>query len=104
MKKIIFTCFIFFILSCKNNREIELTKQGNDIINRVYEYKEKNNNQLPISLADLGIVVKDESNPPVYYEKKDSIHFLVWFGTILGESKIYYSDSKKWENKYREMK
>ncbi|MBK8485174.1 MAG: hypothetical protein IPO86_05425 [Saprospiraceae bacterium] len=78
-------------------------QQGNEFIEKIEKYK-KDNNKLPTSLSAIGIAIKNESDPPIYYERKDSIHYTVSFGTTLGESKIYYSDSKKWEDRYREMK
>lgn len=35
--------------------------------------------------------------------KMDSLHYTLSFGAKLGESKIYYSDSKKWEGRNREI-
>jgi len=93
--------FIYFISSC-NSRESRLKKQGNEIVKKIEYYKEKNN-RLPNSLSEIGIQVIDESNPPLYYDKRDSINYTVSFGTSLGESMFYYSDSKKWEDRYRKM-
>jgi type II secretory pathway pseudopilin PulG len=93
----------FCLLGCKESRENALMHQGIEFVEKIEQYK-KDNNRLPITLSDIGITVKSESDPPIYYEKRDSIHYTVSFGTILGESKIYYSDSKKWEDRYREMK
>jgi type II secretory pathway pseudopilin PulG len=78
-------------------------QQGNEFVKKIEQYK-KDNNRLPVSLSDIGITVKSESDPPIYYDKRDSIHYTIFFGTTLGESKIYYSDSKKWEDRYRAMK
>ena len=32
------------------------------------------------------------------YEKTDSTHFDLWFGTVLGESVIYSSETNKWKD------
>lgn len=93
----------FCLLGCKSRRENTLMHQGNEFVEKIEQYK-KDNNRLPVSLSDIGITVKSEYEPPIYYEKRDSIHYTISFGTTLGESKIYYSDSKKWEDRYREMK
>jgi hypothetical protein len=37
----------------------------------------------------------------LFYSKWDSVNYLVWYGTDLGESMTYYSDSKKWEERQR---
>jgi hypothetical protein len=48
-------------------------------------------------LEDVGL--KEELGvDALYYQKKDSINYILSFGTILGESKIYYSDTKTWED------
>jgi type II secretory pathway pseudopilin PulG len=95
--------FLLCLVGCKSNRESSLMQQGNEFVEKIEKYK-KDNNKLPLSLSDIGVTVQSESDPSIYYEKKDSTHYTVSFGTTLGESKIYYSDSKKWEDRYREMK
>jgi hypothetical protein len=34
---------------------------------------------------------------PVYYYKKDSISYIIWFGENLGDSYAYNSDIKEWK-------
>jgi hypothetical protein len=94
-------CFWFFYL--RNLREKNLIEEGNLIIRRIEIYQSVNE-QLPNSLSDLGITEKDESDPPLYYERRDSLHFTLSFGISMDEFKIYYSDNKQWETSYREMK
>ena len=106
MKKLVYHINVFiliFFLSTCDNKEKMLIEMGNDFVNKIELYK-KSTGRLPSTLAEVGIVIKDEANPPVYYERKDSSHFIIWFGTTLGESKIFYSDSRRWEDFYREMK
>jgi hypothetical protein len=86
-----------FFTSC-NDRERRLIKKGNDLVNKVELYK-KNKGKLPASLSDLGI--KETEEGPLYYQKRDSLGYKIWFGTSLGESETYYSDSKKWEDHQR---
>ncbi|CAN5136712.1 hypothetical protein BH09BAC1_BH09BAC1_01100 [soil metagenome] len=38
----------------------------------------------------------DESGP-IYYQKEDSNSYIVYYGTSLGESKIYDSNTKSWQ-------
>lgn len=78
-------------------------REGNVIIKKIELYKQQNR-QLPNSLSDLGISEKDESDPPLYYERRDSTHYTLSFNISMDDSKFYYSDSKKWEDNYREMK
>jgi len=83
----------FFIF--RTNYETRLIKEGDKVIKKIEQFRSLNN-RLPESLTDIGIIVKDEGDPPFYYQKKDSVHYTISFGTILGESKVYHSDSKKW--------
>ena len=94
---------LLVICGCNFNREEQLIKKGNALIKKIEQYK-KVNNKLPPSLLEIGVIVKDEADPPFYYEIRDSINYTVSFGTTLGESKIYYSDSKEWEDFYRVIK
>ena len=94
-------CFWFFYL--RTAGEKKLFREGNDIVNRIEDFK-KEHHRLPYSLTEIGIKVIDEANPELHYDMRDSIHYTVFFGTSLGESEYYYSDSKKWEDRYRDMK
>ena len=80
-----------------------LIENGNLVVEKIESYR-KSNNRLPNSLSALGIVLSDEGSQPFYYERRDNSNYIVYFGTTLGESKIYFSDSKKWENFNRQMK
>ena len=46
-------------------------------------------------MEELGIK-EEEGVDALYYQKRDSNNYILWFGTTLGESVIYYSDSKTW--------
>jgi hypothetical protein len=109
MKKVLLIFGIIFIIFCsylfylKNYRDSRLINEGNEIVIKVEDYRSKYN-RLPSSLNEIGIVEKEGVNA-LYYSIKDSLseNYIIWFGTSLGESKIYYSDTKQWENGYREM-
>lgn len=94
-------CFWFFYL--KDKREKELISKGNDLIERIEKYKTVNH-KLPNSLLDVGIKEDENTETQFSYEKKDNTHYFIWLGISAEESKFYYSDSRKWENVYREMK
>ncbi|CAM1371628.1 conserved hypothetical protein [Tenacibaculum litopenaei] len=82
--------FIIYLLIDKNNLESE----GNAIISKIEIFK-ISNNRLPNSMSELGI--KEEMMDLFYYEKNDITNsYLVWYGTILGESVTYDSTTKKW--------
>ena len=85
--------FIYYSCSDYESRMID---GGNAIVERIESYIDSVGTT-PESLSDIGIVIVDESNPPYYYDT-------LYFGTVLGESKTYYSDSKKWEDFYRPIK
>lgn len=103
MKKIIVIYLIVLLLvsfsSCRNSDK-SLIKQGNKLVEKVEEYK-KDTGKLPSELKDLGI--KETMEGPLFYEKKDSINYIIWFGTTLGESMIYYSDTKEWDYRLRDV-
>ena len=82
----------------RDTKADNLIRQGNELVKKIETYK-KENGRLPNSMSDVGIDEKEDS--PLHYEKKDSVNYIISFGTSLGESKIYYSDSKKWEEFYR---
>lgn len=88
-----------FFTSCfrsERNKEV-----GNTLVKAIEEYREKNDS-LPNSLQEIGQSEMID-NVLFCYEKVDSANYMVWFGTTLGEGIYYYSDTKKWENRLREM-
>lgn len=103
MKKIvvliIITCCIASYILFRGYADCNLIRKGNEIILRIesFQFKEK---RLPNSLAEIGIEGEDE----LFYNKYDSVHYMIWYGTSLGESVTYYSDSKKWETGERGFK
>lgn len=103
MKKKLLIIFFFFLafiftLCFSDQEEVTLLMKGDDIIKRINDFKSKKG-YLPLSLEDIG--VKDTEEGPIFYELLDSLNYSVHFGTSLGESKIYYSDSQKWEDRLR---
>lgn len=94
---LMFVIAMLLDISCNSRRE-SLSKQGNIIINKVETYK-KRNGIPPSHLSQLGINEKEEG--PFYYERLDSLRYIIWYGNSLGESITYHSDTKKWENSDR---
>ena len=88
---------IYGILSC-DNIESGMVKRGNEIVKKIENYRDVYGD-LPDSLREVGV-----KEGPVYYWKVDSVNYILWFGTYLGESVIYYSDSKRWEKELRGFK
>lgn len=81
-----------------NRREDSLIKQGQVVIDKVEKYK-TTNGYYPNALDDVGIKSTEEG--PLFYERKDSFGYILYFGTSLGESKVYYPDTRTWEVGFR---
>ena len=67
---------------------------GEEVIERVERYRQQHGN-LPESLHESGM--EERLDGPVYYTRRDSERYEVWFGTTLGESITYRSDREVWE-------
>jgi len=80
------------LLGC-TSRETRLRDAGNEIVHKVEAYK-ISKGRLPSSLSVIGIPEQEEG--PIYYQRVDSINYVVWFGTAVGESVTYSSTTKKW--------
>src|SRR5579872_968678 len=65
---------------------------SNAVISKIEEFK-RVNGRLPNSLSETG-VEQDESCP--CYCKTSNSSYVVWYGTTLGESHTYDSETKKW--------
>lgn len=91
--------FIGLFVSC--NFVEQNISTGNTLVKKIEEYKNENDT-LPISLVELD---QDEIIDGVLfcYEKIDSINYIVWFSTALGEGIYYYSDTRKWEDRLRSV-
>jgi hypothetical protein len=64
-----------------------------EIVKRVETFRHQHD-RLPGSLGDIGMQ-PDESGP-AYYERKDDQHYVVWYGTTLGHSIVYHSETRRW--------
>lgn len=111
MKKIILQLIIPFCLLIlfflwyyflRPYREKKLEAEANDIIIKIEQYAQLNDT-LPSNLLVLGINDTNDSFP-FYYETFDCNNYILSYGLSIDESKTYYSDSKKWEYGYREIK
>ena len=70
-------------------------KRGDELINKIELYR-KQYNMLPEDISELG--VKESMSDGPYYEKQDSMHYVVFFTIGFDESKVYSSETKKWGN------
>lgn len=96
MKTNLFNLITLFLL-CGCSYESEMIDKGNSIVQQIESYRDSIGT-IPMSLSDIGITIIDESNPPYYYQRIDSVHYTLSFSNGVGESKIYYSDTQKWED------
>jgi hypothetical protein len=65
---------------------------SNRAISKIEEFR-KAKGRLPDSLSEAG--VQDVESCPCYCKTGDG-SYLVWYGTTLGESDTYDSETKKW--------
>ena len=88
---VVITSFFYF----RNRGDRILIERGNEIVQQIEDFNHKEG-RLPSSLNEMGIQ-EDE----IFYNKWDSVNYMVWYGTSLGESMTYYSDTKTWEDRQR---
>jgi hypothetical protein len=121
-KLIVLSLLLVSFNSCS---DIEKNKKtGNTIIEKIELYK-KTNGYPPDWLQSIGYEEYDflglhgDSNSYITdtttsgtsvikvngeifcYRRIDSVNYMVWFGTTLGEGIYYYSDSQQWEERLR---
>ena len=85
----VLTFTIAFTSGC---RESSKREASNSAISKIEEFK-RAKGRLPDSLSEAGI--RDGENCPCYCKTgRDS--YLVWYGTTLGESDTYDSETQKW--------
>ncbi len=78
--------------------------EGGRIAKRVELFK-NTHGTLPNSLEEIG-VQQNEGADALYYlrqDRTDGANYMIWFGTNLGESMTYFSDTQQWEDRYRTM-
>ena len=80
--------------SCER-RTTKLRREGDSLIHLIDQYQLQTG-KLPASLTALG--VPEIEAGPLYYQRKDTVTYEVWFGTSLGESQTYSSRTRKWGN------
>lgn len=91
---VIFIIFSLFI-SMRYIENNDYKKKGMKLIIQIEKYK-KLNNHLPNSISDLDILESMDEGP--YYEKEDSINYIVFFNIGFDNTKKYYSRTKQWED------
>lgn len=93
--------FLIWYMIIRPYRENKLEVEGNEIIGKIECYI-KQNGTPPDSLLEVGINDCDVFFP-FYYQKIGCCNYILSFSITIDESKIFYSDSDRWEYGYREM-
>ena len=91
----VFGCLVCFVFFAPDRvvywREI---RKGDELVERVEGFRAKRG-RLP-SAEEL--LIDDEYSMRFWYLKCDDAHYIVGFGTTLGESMSYGSERRKWES------
>lgn len=64
-----------------------------ELVKYVEGYKQ-GNKRLPVSLGEWGL--EDVEDAVAYDEKTSDSTYIIWYGTSLGSSMVYRSETKKW--------
>ena len=80
----------------KEDRDYE--KRGKDLIDKIEAFRQKQN-RLPNIVAELGL--EEPMNDGPYYEKRDSVNYIVFFNIGFDNAKIYYSEFNLWKDERR---
>lgn len=98
MRTIGFLTIVFFLLfigvSGCCDRLCQRERYAQDLVNQVEEYK-KENKRLPVSAGELGL--EEEEDAMAFYEQTTDSTYTIWYGTSLGSSKVYRSETKGWQ-------
>ena len=70
-------------------------RKGDRLVSAIEAYR-RQNGRLPESTTKL--VGRFSDDGQFYYEKCSDSDYVVWFGTTLGESMTYSSDTRLWED------
>lgn len=72
----------------------EYKKRGTYLIDKIETFRQSEH-RLPNSFEELGLEEPMSVGP--YYEKIDSVNYVVFFAIGFDETLIYYSDKKEWK-------
>lgn len=82
------------VLFIQNNEKNNYQKCGAFLIDKIETFRQTEN-RLPNSVEELGLEEPMNSGP--YYERKDSVNYVIFFTIGFDEMLIYYSDKKEWK-------
>ena len=87
----------FYIFYLRDYRDNRIKKEAIILLSELEEYKTKNG-KYPTSLESAGLFSPTNGKDELFYNlSKDSLNYMISYGDGLGESMVYYSDTKKWE-------
>jgi hypothetical protein len=68
-------------------------KQGSQMAEDIESLRQRHG-ALPSALRGIGVSDRDQDR--FFYQRCDANHYILWFGTMLGESMIYDSGTQRW--------
>jgi hypothetical protein len=84
--------FVFAPDEIAYRREIH---QGNGLVLNIEKFR-REQGRLPGSVEELAIT--DADTLRLFYAKCSESRYIVWFGTTLGESMTYTSETRRWHD------
>jgi len=90
---------IFFAVwySLQKQEGSDYQREGRSLIDKIETFRQTEH-RLPNSVKELGL--EEPMNNGPYYEKKDSINYIVFFAVGFDETYIYYSDKNEWKKEH----
>lgn len=92
---IILVIILSFITYMQIRETIRYKNQGKQLIEQVENYYKKHS-KLPTNIMELGLEPEMGEGP--YYEKIDSIKYIIYFNIGFENTFTYYSDLKTWKS------
>lgn len=90
-KSLLVAVILSLLFACSSKDKL---KVGNEVAVKVERFRNEKG-RLPNSLNEIGI--EETESGPIFYERENDTKYILWFGTELGESKTYDSDTKQWK-------
>ena len=76
------------------SRERRLMREGDEVVAAIERHRHATG-RLPESLRAVGLPEAEEG--PIHYERRGDGGYVLWFGTVLGESATYDSRTGRWD-------
>jgi hypothetical protein len=91
----IIICVLLYWLNNAENNYYQ--KRGKLLIDKIETFRQIEK-RLPDNVIELGLEEPMSAGP--YYEKKDSVNYIIFFTIGFDNAKIYYSDKKEWKDEH----